>query len=73
MARDPDTIQAEIERARDALAVTVDQLSVRANPKRLVEQGKQTLRATLEDTRVKIAIGAVGALVVLVVARRLFR
>lgn len=73
MARDPETIQAEIERARDALAVTVDELATRANPKRLVEQGKQTVRATLEDPRVKIAIGAVGAIVVLAVLRKLFR
>ena len=51
MARDADTIQAEIERARDALAVTVDQLTYRANPKRVVERGKLTLRSTLADPR----------------------
>lgn len=73
MARDPETIQAEIERARDALAVTVDELATRANPKRLVEQGKQTVRATLDDPRVKLVIGAVGAVVVLAVLRKLFR
>lgn len=73
MARDPDTIQAEIERARDALAVTIDQLTTRANPKRLVEQGKQTVRATLADPKVKAALIGVGALVVAVVLRRLFR
>lgn len=73
MARDPETIQAEIERARDALAVTVDELATRANPKRLVEQGKQTVRATLDDPRVKIAIGAVGAILVIAVLRKLFR
>lgn len=73
LARDADTIQAEIERARDALAVTVDQLTVRANPKRLVEQGKQTLRSTLNDPRVKAALIGVGALVVTVIVRRLFR
>ena len=73
MARDPDTIQAEIERARDALAITVDQLTTRANPKRIVEQGKQTLRATLADPKVKAALIGVGALVVAVIVRRLFR
>ena len=73
MARDPETIQAEIERARDALAVTVDELATRANPKRLVEQGKQSVRATLDDPRVKLVIGAVGAVVVLAVLRKLFR
>ena len=73
MARDPDTIQAEIERARDALAVTIDELTVRANPKRLIEQGKRTLRDTLNDPRVKYALIGVGALTVAVIVRRLFR
>ncbi|GGM07179.1 DUF3618 domain-containing protein [Nakamurella endophytica] len=73
MARDPDTIQAEIERARDALAVTIDQLAVRANPKRLVEQGKRTVNATLADPKVKYSLIGVGALVVVLVVRRLFR
>ena len=43
MARDAETIQAEIERARDSLARTVDELTTRANPKRIVEQGKRTV------------------------------
>ncbi len=73
MARDPDTIQAEIERAQDALAVTVDQLTVRAHPKRLVEQGKQTVRATLSDPRVKAALIGVGALAVALIIRKIFR
>ena len=73
MARDADTIQAEIERARDALAVTVDELTTRANPKRVLEQGRQTLVATLADPRVKYSLIGVGALVALVVLRRLFR
>jgi len=73
VARDADTIQAEIERARDALAVTVDELTTRANPKRVLEQGRQTLVATLADPRVKYSLIGVGALVALVVLRRLFR
>ena len=73
MARDPDTIQAEIERARDALAVTVDQLTYRANPKRVVERGKVTLRSTLADPKVRAALVGVGVLAVAVIVRRLFR
>ena len=73
MARDADTIQAEIERARDALAVTVDQLTTRANPKRIVEQGKQTLRAKLADPKIKYALIGAGALVGVLIVRRLFR
>ncbi|MTD13390.1 DUF3618 domain-containing protein [Nakamurella sp. YIM 132087] len=73
MARDPDTIQAEIERARDALAITVDQLTVRANPKRVVDQGKARLQATLNDPKVKIALAAAGTLVAVLIVRRIFR
>ncbi len=73
MARDADTIQAEIERARDALAVTVDELTTRANPKRILEQGKQTVRTRLADPRIKYALIGVGALVGVLIVRRLFR
>ena len=38
MARDPDTIQSDIEKARNALAESLDVLSERASPKRFVEQ-----------------------------------
>jgi hypothetical protein len=73
VARDAQTIQAEIERARDALAATVDELSNRTNPKRLVDQGKQTVRATLNSPKVKFPLIGIGALVVILVVRRLFR
>lgn len=73
MARDAETIQAEIDRARDSLASAVDELTTRANPKRVVEQGRRTLTATLAEPRVKYSLIAVGALVALVIIRRLFR
>ncbi len=73
MARDPDTIEREIERAREALAGTLDALGQRANPKRLVESGKQTVEATLADPKVRYGLVATGALLVLLVLRRLFR
>ena len=73
MARDADTIQAEIERARDALAQTVDELTTRGNPKRIVEQGKQTLRDKLADPKIRYALIGAGACVGLVIIRRLFR
>ena len=44
MARDPDTIQQEIEKARDALAESLDVLSERASPKRFVDQGRASLQ-----------------------------
>ena len=73
MARDAETIQAEIERARDSLATAVDELTTRANPKRVIEEGRKTVLATLAEPRVKYSLIAVGALVGLVILRRLFR
>ncbi len=73
MTRDAETIQAEIDRARDSLASAVDELTTRANPKRVVEQGRETVAATLADPKVKYSLIAVGALLALVVIRRLFR
>ena len=73
MARDPDTIQHEIEKAREALAESLDVLSDRANPKRFVDQGRASLQARLADPKVKYGLIAVGAIVVLAVLRRLFR
>ncbi len=73
MTRDAETIQAEIERARDSLATAVDELTTRANPRRVVEQGRETVATTLADPKVKYALIAVGALFAAVVLRRLFR
>jgi len=73
VVRDAETIQAEIERARDSLAAAVDELTTRANPRRVVDQGRRTIAATLTEPKVKYSLIAVGALVGLVVLRRLFR
>src|SRR6478735_4570421 len=73
VARDAETIQAEIERARDSLATAVDELTTRANPKRVIEEGRKTVLATLQDPKVKYSLIAVGALLAVVVIRRLFR
>lgn len=73
MARDAETIQAEIERARDGLAAAVDELSNRANPQRVVEQGKQKARAIWANPKVKYPVVGVGALVLALVIRKLLR
>ncbi|QFZ17090.1 DUF3618 domain-containing protein [Saccharothrix syringae] len=73
MARDPDTIQREIEQARDALAATLDELGTRANPQRFVESGKESVRAKLDEPKVRYALVAVGALVAFALLRKLFR
>lgn len=73
MARDPDTIQREIEQARDALASTLDQLGTKANPKKLVEDAKAGAASTLSSPKVKYSLIAVGALIVLLLVRKIFR
>lgn len=73
MARDPDTIQREIEKARDALADSLDALGDRASPKRLVDSGKDSVQSTLADPKVRYALMAVGALVAFALVRKLFR
>ena len=77
MARDPDTIEREIEQARDALAATLDELGVRADPKRIIESGKQSLQVAVQNAlanpKVRYALIGVGALVGLRIVRGLFR
>jgi hypothetical protein len=73
VARDPDTIQREIERSRDALAASLDALSARTNPKKLVDDGRQAAAAKLEDPKIRYALIAVGALVVVALVRSIFR
>jgi hypothetical protein len=73
VARDPDTIQREIERSRDALAASLDTLSARANPKKLADDGRRAVATRLADPKVKYALIAVGALVVVALVRNIFR
>jgi hypothetical protein len=73
VARDVETIKDEIERARNALAVAVDEISDRANPKPVVARGKQTVRSTLNDPRVKFPLIGVGVLIVALIIRKIFR
>jgi hypothetical protein len=73
VARDPDTIQREIESARNALAESLDELSDRANPKHLVEQGRESVQERLNDPKIRYALIGVGVLVGLLVIRSLFR
>jgi Protein of unknown function (DUF3618) len=73
VARDPDTIQREIEKARDSLAESLDVLSERANPKKFVDAGRQSVLDKLNDPKVRYTLIAVGAVLGLAVLRRLFR
>ena len=73
MARDPDDIEREIEQARDALASTLDELGTRANPMRVVESGKASLQAKLDDPNVRLPLMAAAGLVGLLLVRKLLR
>ena len=73
MARDPDTIQREIEQARTALAATLDELGERASPQKLVEQGKSSVLDVLSQPKVKYTLIAVGVVVGFALVRKLFR
>ncbi|OLT14632.1 cell division protein FtsB [Pseudonocardia sp. CNS-139] len=73
MARDPDTIQREIEQARDALADSLDALGDRANPKRFVDAGRDSVQARLSDPRIRYGLIALGVLLLAAFIRNLFR
>ncbi|MFC9790242.1 DUF3618 domain-containing protein [Rhodococcus sp. NPDC127528] len=73
MPRDTESIERDIERARNQLASTLDELSVRTNPKRLVENTKVAVLAKVNEPPVKFALIGAGALVALLVVRKIFR
>ncbi|WP_068155822.1 DUF3618 domain-containing protein [Rhodococcus phenolicus] len=73
MGRDTEAIERDIENARNQLASTLDELSVRANPKNLVANTKQTLVAKVNQPNVKYAVIAVGVVVGALVLRKLLR
>jgi hypothetical protein len=73
VARDAQAIQAEIERARDALADAVDEISIRVHPRNVMERGKRTAMDIVNQPKVKYTLIGVGVLIAAVVVRRLFR
>lgn len=73
MGRDPDAIQQDIEKARDGLAVTLDELGTKVDPKRIAESGKASVRQKLDEPRVRYVLIGVGALVAVIVVRKILR
>ncbi len=68
MARNIDAIQSDIERTREQLAKTLDELSVRTAPKNLAEDAKKQVSDVLSNPKVQLAIGGVVAGLGLIVA-----
>jgi uncharacterized protein DUF3618 len=69
--RDPDTIKQDIDQARNQLASTVDSLAERANPSRLADDLKAGLVRFVKKPAVALSLAGVGAVVVLIVVRRM--
>jgi len=69
--RDASEIRAEIESARDQLAVTVDQLADRLAPKRLVDDVKTTLKEKALTPQGKAIIGGTALLLSVLMIRNL--
>jgi hypothetical protein len=73
MTRDPETIQREIEQARDALAGTLDVLAERTSPKRLAAVGRERAIAAATSPPGLAVLTALGALTTVLVVRRIRR
>ncbi len=71
--RDPEVIKAEIDDARERLAATVDTLAERANPQRIANDAKSKALVFVAQPKVKYSLIGVGAVVLLVLIRRVFR
>ncbi len=68
--RDPEAIKQDIDVARDQLAATVDSLAERANPRRLADDLRTRVIEFVRKPVVTASLAGVGALVVVVVVRR---
>ncbi|NTY63086.1 DUF3618 domain-containing protein [Mycolicibacterium sphagni] len=69
--RDPEVIKAEIDQARDRLAVTVDSLAERTNPQRIADDVKTALLNFVKRPPVAAALAGVSVVTVVLVIRRI--
>jgi hypothetical protein len=66
--RDPDALVTQIERTRESLARTIDQLADRVSPANVAQRALGQARERLQRPEARMAGGAVVALAVLGVA-----
>jgi Protein of unknown function (DUF3618) len=71
--RDPDTIKKDIDQARNQLASTVDNLAERANPRRIADDVKSGLVRFVKKPAVAMSLAGLGAVLVVLVVRRIKR
>ena len=77
----PDTLESDIEATRARLAATIDQLAYRASPKTIVKREVNGFKAHFVDAQgnprtdniLKVAGGALGFVVFVVVMRKVTR
>ena len=72
-SRNPDQLVAQIERTRESLAQTIDELADRVSPSNNVRRLRERARQEAERPEVQLAIAAAGLLVVSYVVFRAFR
>ena len=63
--RDPDALVTEIERTRENLAQTIDQLADRVSPANVAQRALDRAREQFQRPEARMAGGAVAALAVL--------
>jgi Protein of unknown function (DUF3618) len=71
--RDPDVLVGEIERTRESLARTVDELADRVSPANVAHRALDRVREQLQRPEARMAGGALAALTVIGVAAYLVR
>ena len=71
--RDPDIIRHEIDQALDQLALTVDSLAERANPRRLADDFKAGFARFVKKPAVAVSLAGIGTFVIVLVVRRIKR
>jgi Protein of unknown function (DUF3618) len=72
-ARDPDALVKEIERTRESLAHTVDQLAGLVSPANVANRALERVREQLQRPEARLAGGALAAVAVLGVGVYLLR
>ena len=70
---DPDALVKEIERTRENLARTVDQIADRVSPVNVAQRALDRAREQFQRPEARMAAGALAALTVLGVAAYLLR
>ena len=73
MPKDTESIEREIETARNQLASTLDELATRANPKRIAADARSKFVAKINEPKVKYSIIGAGAAIVLLLTVRIVR